>query len=113
VDLSDGDTTLEVPSAAELSPFGFHPASTMGPGGRYASASEIGIRWHRGLYAYWILIQPAEEDIESGTFHWEQNDAEWGTVPESMTILGNIGLPERRGAPGCRAGSSTSRRRHT
>ncbi len=96
----DGDTSLDAVLPAEGSPFGFHPASVMGPGDRYAYAREIGIRWHRGLYAYWILIQPTQEDIDTGTFHWEQNDAEWGSVPETMAILGNIGLPERRGEGG-------------
>ncbi|MGQ9576341.1 MAG: hypothetical protein ACUVUC_13585 [Thermoguttaceae bacterium] len=54
------------------------------------------VRWHRGLDAYWILIQPTQQDINAGIFPWEQNDREWGQVPESMTIFANIGLPEQR-----------------
>ncbi|MBI4613125.1 MAG: alpha/beta fold hydrolase [Planctomycetes bacterium] len=93
----DGDTSLPSSAPAESSPFGFHPASVPDPKDPYGHAREIGVRWHRGLYAYWILLQPTEEDIDGGVFHWEQNDREWGLVPESMAIFGNIGLPERRG----------------
>ena len=93
----DGDTSLPSPVPTESSPFGFHPASVPGPKDPYGHAKEIGVRWHRaGMYAYWILVQPTQEDIDKGVFHWEQNDREWGLVPESMAIFGNIGLPERR-----------------
>jgi|GEM_PF-2718701 len=95
----DGDISLPSPVPAESSPFGFHPASVPDPKDPYGRAKEIGVRWHRaGMYAHWILVQPTQEDIDGGVFHWEQNDREWGLVPESMAIFGNIGLPERRGA---------------
>lgn len=95
----DGDTTLPTPPAAD-SPFGFHPALVSGKGGPFAAAREIGVRWHRGLYAYWVLVQPAQEDIDKGVFHWERNDREWGAVPEGMAIFANLGLPERTGEKG-------------
>ncbi|MEK7233303.1 MAG: hypothetical protein AAB268_05780 [Elusimicrobiota bacterium] len=91
----DGATSLPSPVPAAASPFGFHPAAIPDPKDPFGPAREIGIRWHRGLYAYWILVQPTQEDIDRGVFHWEQNDREWGAVPESMAIFANIGLPER------------------
>ncbi|HAZ08596.1 MAG TPA: hypothetical protein DCZ01_08775 [Elusimicrobia bacterium] len=94
----EGDASLTAPVPAAASPFGFHPAAVPDPKDPFGPAREIGVRWHRGLYAYWILVQPTQADIDRGVFHWEQNDREWGSVPESMAIFGNIGLPERRQA---------------
>ncbi|MDQ7826703.1 MAG: hypothetical protein RDV48_28125 [Candidatus Eremiobacteraeota bacterium] len=93
--ISDGDTSLPGNVPAEKSPFGFHPANVAGDRKPFGAAEDIGIRWHRGFYAYWIVIQRDNEDIEKGRYHWVENDREWGAVPPSMTILANIGLPER------------------
>lgn len=94
----DGDVSPPSPVPAADSPFGFHPAAVPDPKDPFGPARKIGVRWHRGLYAYWILVQPTREDIDRGVFHWEQNDREWGVVPESMAVFANIGLPERRQA---------------
>ncbi|MHC9539018.1 MAG: hypothetical protein AB9903_05820 [Vulcanimicrobiota bacterium] len=91
----DGDISSGGPAPAESSPFGFHPAIVHGDREPFRAAVDIGIRWHRGFYAYWILIQKNEEDIEKGRYNWSGNDREWGAVPKSMMILANIGLPER------------------
>ncbi|MBT9589075.1 hypothetical protein IV102_37425 [bacterium] len=91
----DGDTSVGSVDL-ERSPFGIHPALVPDdPDGPFARAQRLGVRWHRGIYAYWIKIQPTEEDVRKGIFHWETTDGEWGAVPKSMNILANIGLPER------------------
>lgn len=91
----DGDISRKGSVKAESSPFGFHPANTQCDRDPFGRAVDIGVRWHRGLYAYWIVIQRNREDIEKGRFNWAENDREWGAVPRSMAILANIGLPER------------------
>ena len=98
----EGDASLPSPCPASESPFGFHPANVPGPGDAFGPAREIGIRWHRGFYAYWVVVQRTQADIDAGRFDWRANDREWGAVPESMTILANIGLPERRSTDGWR-----------
>lgn len=94
----------------EGSPFGFHTARTFPTRltgtpkpdieknsiNFYEDAEYIGITWERpGLYCHWIIIQPTKEDIKNGVFHWELNDTIYRGIPESICILGNIGLPER------------------
>jgi len=91
----DGDTSVGSVEV-ERSPFGIHPAVVPdNPDGPFARARQLGVRWHRGIYAYWIKIQPTAEDVRRGIFHWETTDREWGAVPKGMNILANIGLPER------------------
>lgn len=92
----DGDISLKEKILSEESPFGFHPANIPGCPNPFEAAQDIGIRWHRGFYAYWIVIQKNKENIERGSFSWTENDREWGSVPRGMSILANIGLPERR-----------------
>ncbi len=91
------------------SPFGFHTAKTIPtslkgkpkPDSRdsinfYEDAQYIGVTWERpGLYCHWIVIQPEKNDIKNSIFHWELNDDTYRSIPETMCILGNIGLPER------------------
>jgi hypothetical protein len=91
------------------SPFGFHtarmiPTSLTGKPkpqnpdtiNFYEDAQTIGVAWERpGLYCHWIIIQPTKTDIENNVYHWELNDIHYTHIPESICILGNIGLPER------------------
>jgi hypothetical protein len=91
------------------SPFGFHtarmiPTSLIGiPKPKnpdtinfYEDAQTIGVAWERpGLYCHWIIIQPTKTDIENNVYHWELNDTHCNQIPETICILGNIGLPER------------------
>ena len=114
--LSQPERTGEPEGVADIcdcedSPFGFHTARTvptsfvgkskadvekMGDINFYEEAEYIGVKWERpGLYCHWIVIQPTRKDIESSIFHWESNDTRYREIPESMCILGNIGLPER------------------
>jgi len=110
----DGDITGKNTVRAENSPFGFHPANIQGDRDPFGAAVDIGIRWHRGFYAYWIIIQRTDKDIETGRFNWAENDREWGAVPASMAILANIGLPERlKTAPGKEKESGPRRRDRT
>lgn len=92
----DGDVSPAATVPAAESPFGFHPALVPERGGPFAAAQEIGVRWHRGTYAYWVQVQRTEEDIAFGLYDWSGTDREWGSVPGSMATFANVGLPERR-----------------
>lgn len=96
--------------ACKGSPFGFHTARTLptrlagNPRAEidkmdinfYEDAQYIGVTWERpGLYCHWIIIQPTKQDIDNGIFHWELTDDMYRGIPETICILGNIGLPER------------------
>jgi len=73
------------------SPFGFHPAEISKPGYSYngfTDALSLGLDWSRaGVYAFWFLVQP---DLGSKEYDFSLYDKQWGSVPESIRILGNI-----------------------
>ena len=73
------------------SPFGFHPAKVARDGyadSGYADASNIGVGWTReGMYAFWFRVQP---DINEPVYNFDVYDNQWGAIPTSLHILGNI-----------------------
>ncbi|MBM4053165.1 MAG: hypothetical protein FJ264_00535 [Planctomycetes bacterium] len=86
-------TTSSISTAAttEESVFGYHPAGIFEDGYQnngYEDAEFIGIKWTRqATPAYWSIVQP---DIEKEEYDFEFHDEQWGSVPVSISIMGDL-----------------------
>ncbi|WP_169727840.1 hypothetical protein [Desulfovibrio inopinatus] len=73
------------------SPFGVHQASVNKSEyehNGYSDAQEARVGWTRpGLYAFWSLVQVS---LENPVFNFQALDAEYGAIPDSMSVIANI-----------------------
>lgn len=108
--VEEQEPTTRAEANPDKSPFGFHPAYTYKSkmdrsklrepsdiGYDYSAPTDMGVTWHRPeYYALWDKIQKNDSDISAGKFDWKEMDYVYGSVPNGMRIMGNIGGIARR-----------------